>query len=63
LGAAMLAGLSAGVWSSVADLERVWTLDREFVPAMSQDERDQRYIRWQEAVRRARDWAAPEANA
>jgi len=63
LGAAMLAGLSAGIWSSVEDLERVWTLDREFEPVMSQDERDQRYIRWQEAVRRARDWAGPDANA
>jgi glycerol kinase len=63
LGAAMLAGLATGVWSSVDDLDQVWTLERQFDPTMSQDERDQRYGRWQEAVRRSRAWAGPAAKA
>jgi glycerol kinase len=63
LGAAMLAGLATGVWSSVDDLDRVWTLERQFDPMMSQDERDQRYGRWQEAVRRSQAWAEPSPKA
>ena len=63
LGAAMLAGLSTGVWSSLEDLERAWILEREFHPTMSKDERDQRYARWQEGVRRSRSWAEPDAEA
>jgi glycerol kinase len=61
LGAAMLAGLAAGVWGSLDDLRRAWTLEREFVPAMSASERDERYAIWKEAVARARGWAAPAA--
>jgi len=61
LGAAMLAGLACGVWGSLDDLRRAWTLQREFAPAMSVSERDERYGRWKQAVTRARDWAAPEA--
>jgi glycerol kinase len=61
LGAAMLAGLAAGVWGSLDDLGRAWTLEREFVPAMSVSERDERYAKWKEAVARARGWAAPAA--
>ncbi len=63
LGAAMLAGLACGVWSSLDDLQRTWTLEREFHPAMSSAERDERYTRWKEAVDRARGWAAPGAAA
>ncbi len=56
LGAAMLAGLAGGVWASLGDLRRVWSLDREFHPTMSSNERDERYTRWCEAVRRSRSW-------
>jgi glycerol kinase len=61
LGAAFLAGLAAGVWSSQDDLRARWHLDRTFVPAMSVDERDSHYARWQDAVRRSREWARPRA--
>jgi glycerol kinase len=59
LGAGFLAGLAVGTWSSLSDLERLWVLEREFLPSMPQSERDDRYGQWQEAVRRARAWAAP----
>jgi glycerol kinase len=61
LGAAMLAGLACGVWGSLEDLGQAWTLEREFVPAMSPDERDHRYARWKQALTRAQAWAAPAA--
>jgi glycerol kinase len=59
LGAAMLAGLATGVWSTLGEVGRAWTLEREFVPSMSASERDDRYARWKEAVRRALAWATP----
>ncbi|MEX2112640.1 MAG: glycerol kinase GlpK [Pirellulales bacterium] len=56
LGAAYLAGLAVGYWSSQADIAKNWALDREFTPAMSATERDRRYAQWQKAVERSRDW-------
>jgi glycerol kinase len=58
LGAAFLAGLSAGVWSSTAELAATWRLDRRFEPRMAAAERDRLVGRWRHAVERARGWAA-----
>jgi glycerol kinase len=55
LGAAFLAGLASGVWSSTDELRDTWRLDRRFDPG-TRDESS--YRRWQEAVRRSRGWAA-----
>jgi glycerol kinase len=54
LGAAFLAGLATGVWSSPAELAATWRLDRRFTPG-PRDE--QAYARWREAVQRTRGWA------
>lgn len=51
LGAAMLAGLGAGIWSDTAQLQQVWQLDQEFVPTTTgQDAADQVYGQWSRAV-------------
>jgi glycerol kinase len=50
LGAAFLAGLATGVWSSTDELRDTWRLDRRFEPA-ARDDTD--YNRWLDAVRRA----------
>jgi glycerol kinase len=55
LGAAFLAGLATGVWSSTDELRATWQLDRRFEPG-SRD--DAGYDRWTEAVRRSRGWAS-----
>ena len=57
LGAAFLAGLGAGVWSSLDDLADVWQLDRRFGPSMAPEERDRLLAGWREAVRRSSGWA------
>lgn len=57
LGAAYLAGLATGFWTSQDEIARQWQLEREFDPAMSADQRDSLYAGWQRAVERARDWA------
>lgn len=56
LGAAYLAGLAVGYWHDLADLSKHWALDRQFEPRMEASDREQRYRRWQEAVRRSLDW-------
>lgn len=60
LGAAYLAGLATGFWKSREELAAQWSLDREFVPDMPARERDARYLRWVNAVERARGWARAE---
>ncbi len=52
LGAAYLAGLAVGYWQDQSDIARNWALDQEFQPRMSAAERDERYGRWQQAVKR-----------
>jgi glycerol kinase len=58
LGAAYLAGLATGFWSGVDELAHQWARDREFTPVMSDDQRLAKMARWQQAVQRAKGWAA-----
>jgi glycerol kinase len=55
-GAAYLAGLAAGVWSSTTDI--TWAADATFEPQMGRDQADTLYARWQQAVERSLSWAA-----
>jgi glycerol kinase len=55
LGAAFLAGLGTGVWSSTDELAEAWRLERRFEPG----ERDENaYRRWRVGVSRSKGWAA-----
>jgi glycerol kinase len=54
LGAAMLAGLGAGVWAERESLEGLWRVERRCEPRMDDAERERRYARWCEAVERVR---------
>ena len=56
LGAAYLAGLAEGVWSSLDELTNYWHLDAEFTPATNEAECDAKYSQWRRAVERARHW-------
>jgi glycerol kinase len=51
LGAAMLAGLSAGVWPNLESLRKLTTEALRFEPSLAEDDRRQRIERWQRAVR------------
>jgi len=57
LGAAFLAGLGAGVWSSTDDLRHTWALDRRFEPAADRATADAAHARWRDAVERSKGWA------
>jgi glycerol kinase len=54
LGAAFLAGLATGVWSSRDELAAIWKLDRRFTPG-PRDEAG--HARWRSAVDRTKGWA------
>ena len=57
LGAAFLAGLGVGVWSSTDDLRDTWTLDRRFEPSTDRTTADAAHARWLRAVELAKGWA------
>jgi glycerol kinase len=59
LGAAYLAGLGAGIWSSLDEVARNAVLDRRFVPAMAAERRAELYGGWLRAVERTRGWLRP----
>ncbi len=50
LGAALLAGLGAGVWKTPGELERVRRPDRIFKPRMAPEQREALYQGWRRAV-------------
>ncbi|HET6318204.1 MAG TPA: glycerol kinase GlpK, partial [Chloroflexota bacterium] len=56
LGAAYLAGLAVGYWTSHEDVASNWALERSFEPAMAPDQRDRLYRGWKKAASRALDW-------
>src|SRR4029079_6537695 len=54
LGAAFLAGLGTGFWSSTDDLRETWTLDGKFEPSGDRDKADAAHARWRDAVERSK---------
>jgi glycerol kinase len=56
LGAAFLAGLGTGVWSSPQELVDTWRLDRRFEPVPGVRD-DGTHTRWTRAVERSKGWA------
>ncbi|HEX4883833.1 MAG TPA: glycerol kinase GlpK [Casimicrobiaceae bacterium] len=56
LGAAYLAGLAVGFWSSPDDVKSNWQIDRTFEPAMSRDQAGALRAQWDRAVERAKGW-------
>ncbi len=57
LGAAYLAGLATGFWSSSKEVAEQWVVDHTFEPQMSADQREELYANWKRAVERSLNWA------
>jgi glycerol kinase len=53
LGAAYLAGLGAGLFSGLEDIESRWQAQRVFEPTLSQQQIEQRMGRWEQAVKQS----------
>ncbi len=60
IGAAYLAGLAVGYWSSKEEIRSNWSVDRSFTPSISDSEREKRIRGWNKAVRCTFDWAKEE---
>src|SRR5262249_41229398 len=59
LGAAYLAGLAVGYWSSPDEITGQWHVDRRFEPTMSTSASAALRGRWTAALERSKGWAAP----
>jgi len=60
LGAALLAGLGAGVYTSLEETAKGWQKDLEFTPRMDEATRRLNIRGWHRAVERAKGWAKDE---
>ncbi len=63
IGAAYLAGLAVGYWSSKEDVIKNQQLDRVFTPSMDSEERDAKRKGWNKAVKYAFGWAKDDDEA
>jgi glycerol kinase len=59
LGAAYLAGLATGYWSSQKEIATQWQVDQRFTPKMKRPQRDKVYAGWQRALKRSLAWEQP----
>ena len=56
LGAAYLAGLSLGVYSSLDEIKQNRTVERLFTPERDEGWRDTKMAKWRKAVKRSLSW-------
>ncbi|MBO5270023.1 MAG: glycerol kinase, partial [Clostridia bacterium] len=56
LGAANLAALAVGVYSSLDEIAAAWAKDRTFCPAMNAETCEDLLSHWHKAVTRSLDW-------
>lgn len=54
LGAVFAAGVGAGHWKSLNEVQQSWKLDREFSPAMSHEQRESRHRDWLKQIELAK---------
>lgn len=57
MGAAYLAGLAVGYWSSKEDVIKNWAIDKTFEPDIEASEREERVKGWSKAVKCSYGWA------
>ncbi len=56
MGAAYLAGLATGVWTSREEIAKQWKVAKRFEPKMKREEAERRMEEWKRALERARGW-------
>ena len=60
MGAAYLAGLAVGYWTSLEEIKQNWAVDQIFKPSISEEERQRKIKGWNKAVRCSYLWAKEE---
>lgn len=61
-GAALLAGLAEGVWTSLDDIRGSWSSAATFTPSTDRSAVDAAHRTWLRAVQRSRNWETDEAS-
>ncbi len=61
LGAATVAGLAEGVWSSLDELAALWQAETVFEPQLPAELTDAVHESWRRAVEKSMGWADPDA--
>ncbi len=56
LGAAFMAGLQTGMWSSLDEISKIWEVERIFAPKMEEVYSRKLYAGWKKAVSRTLGW-------
>lgn len=56
LGAAYVAGLAVGFWSSIDELRNLWKEEKRWFPQFSLEERETRLRVWNKAIQRSLNW-------
>ena len=57
IGVAYLAGLAVGFWDSIDDIKKSRSIDRTFIPNLSDEARSEKIRMWKKAVKYAFGWA------
>ena len=57
LGAAYLAGLAVGFWSSIEEISLQWKEDKQFTPNMSVKQKDELISQWSRAIKATLAWS------
>ncbi|MDO4339554.1 MAG: glycerol kinase GlpK [Eubacteriales bacterium] len=57
MGAAYLAGLAVGYWSSKEEIRKNWAVNNTFYPSLQEEERIKRVKGWKKAVKYSYGWA------
>lgn len=56
LGAAYLAGLATGYWASPEEIQKLWSLEKEFIPQRNVKEVEKDINEWKQAIKTAQYW-------
>ena len=57
LGAAYLAGLAVGFWSSIEEISKQWEEDKKFIPAMDSEQKEILISQWSRAINATLAWS------
>ena len=57
MGAAYLAGLAVGYWSSKEEVRQNWSIDQKFYPSITEEARCEKIKGWNKAVKYSYGWA------
>ena len=57
LGAAYLAGLAVGFWSSIEEISTQWEEDKKFIPAMDSKQKEALISQWRRAISATLAWS------